>query len=94
MCVDTAFPNPTGTIDVVKGSPISLMMNSLVRPSSVDVQVFVIDEQGNPSQVGELISEGNDKYKVNLENGTYIVNVFASWKDLGDVSYAFKINVS
>lgn len=93
-CVDTTFSNPTGVINVAKGSSISLMMNSLIRPSSVNAQVFVIDEQGNPLQVGELVSEGNDRYGVNLESGIYIVNVFASWKDLGDVSYAFKINVS
>jgi len=94
ICVDTTFPDPTGVVDVGKGAPISFMMNSLVRHSSVNAQVFVIDENGNPLQVGELVSEGNDKYTVNLENGTYIVNVFASWKDLGDVSYAFKISVS
>lgn len=93
-CVDTIFPNPTGAIDVTKGSSISLMMNSRVRPSSIDAQVFVLDDQGNPLQVGQLISEGSDKYKVNLENGTYIVNILANWEDLGDVSYAFKINVS
>ena len=94
MCIDTTFPNPTGVIDVAKGSSISFMMNSLVRPSSVNAQVFVIDKNGSPSQVGELVGEGNDRYSVNLEDGIYIVNVSAGWNDLGDVSYAFKINVS
>jgi hypothetical protein len=93
-CIDAIFPDPTGTIEVAKGVSISFMMNSLVRPSSMSVQVFVVDEKGIPSQVGELVSEGIDKYKVNLENGIYIVNVLASWNDLGNVSYAFRINVS
>jgi len=93
-CIDTTFPNPTGVIYVEKGSSISFMMNSLIEPSSINAQVFVVDEKGNPLQVGELVSEGNDRYSVNLENGTFIVNVSAGWKDLGDVNYAFKINVS
>ena len=94
VCVDTLFPNPTGTIDVAKRSAVSFMTNSLLKPTSMSAQVFVPEEQGNPTQVGELPSEGNDRYTVNLEKGTYIVIVSANWKELGDVSYSFKINVS
>lgn len=92
-CVDTAFPNPPGLIDIAKGSSIGFMTNSLVRPSGISAQVFTIDDLGNPTQVGELVSEGSDKYRVNLEKGVYTVNFFASWEKLGDVSYAFKIRV-
>ncbi len=92
-CVDKTFQNPSGMIDVAKGSSLSFTTNGLNRPSSVNVQVFVVDKQGNPSLFGELESERNDRYRVSLANGTYIVNVSAKWKDLGDVSYFFKINV-
>jgi hypothetical protein len=94
MCVDTIFQNPPGMIDIVNGTSVSFMINSLVRPSIVNALVFVIDENDNPLQVGELVNQGNDKYGVNLQHGTYIVNVLANWKDIGDVSYAFKISVS
>ncbi len=92
-CVDKIFPNPTGTIDVAKGASVSFTTNGLIRPSSVNAQVFVADKQGNPSPVGELMGEGNDRYRVNLASGIHIVNVLAKWKDLGYVSYFFKINV-
>jgi len=93
-CVDSAFPNPAGIIDVEKNSAISFIENSLLKPSSISAQVFVIDEKGIPTQVGELVSEGNDRYGVKLESGLYIVVAAASWEQLGDVSYAFKINVN
>lgn len=93
-CVDTIFPNPTGIVDVANNSAVRFMTNSLLRPSSLTAQTFVVDEKGNPIQIGELASQGNDKYNVKLESGVYIVVVTASWEDLGDVSYAFKISVS
>ena len=93
-CVDNVFPNPTGVIDAANNSAVSFMTNSLLEPSSLSAQVFVIDEKGNPTQVGELVSEGNDRYSVKLENGLYIIVATAAWEDVGDVSFAFKINVS
>ncbi len=93
-CVDSTFPNPAGIIDVEKNSAISFIENSLLKPSNISAQVFVIDEKGIPTQVGELVSEGNDRYSVKLESGLYIVVAAASWEQQGDVSYAFKINVN
>ncbi len=92
-CVGTIFPNPTGIIDIANNSAVSFTTNSLLRPSSLSVQTFVVDEKGNPMQIGELASQGNDKYDVKLESGVYIVIATAIWEDLGDVSYGFKINV-
>jgi hypothetical protein len=93
-CIDSAFPNPAGVIDVEKNSVVSFIENSLLKPSSISAQVFVTDEKGIPTQVGELVSEGNDRYSVKLESGLYIVVVAASWEQQGDVSYTFKINVN
>jgi len=92
-CVDTILPNPTGMIDVANNSAVTLTTNSLLRPSSLSAQVFVVDANGNPTQIGELASEGNDRYSVKLESGTYIILAVATWEDLGYVGYAFKINV-
>jgi hypothetical protein len=92
-CVDTVFPDPTGMIDVAKNSSVSFTTNSLLRPSNLSAQVFVIDENDIPTQIGELTGEGNDRYSVKLEDGIYIIIVVATWDDLGDVSYAFKIKV-
>lgn len=92
-CVDTEFQEPTGIVDVEQGSLVELLMNSRTRPTLVNAQVFVIDSLGNPMQVKEL-GEENDKYKVELEKGVYILQLQANWQDLGDVNYAFKIKVN
>jgi hypothetical protein len=93
-CVDIMFPTPTGIIDVAKNSSVSFTTNSLLRPSSLSAQVFVIDENGNPTQIEELVDEESDRYSVRLEDGIYIIVAVATWEDQGDVSYAFKIKVA
>lgn len=92
-CVDTAFQDPAGIVDVAAGSSIGFLMNS-TTPTSVNASVFVIDSSGNPMQVGELLHEGNDKYQVNLQKGIYVLQMQANWERLGDVNYAFKIRVN
>ncbi len=93
-CADTAFQDPKGIVDVAAGSSIGFLMNSTTTPTSVNAPVFVIDSSGNPMQVGELLHEGNDKYKVNLQKGIYVLQMQANWEQLGDVNYAFKIRVN
>ena len=92
-CVDIEFQEPTGIVDVTEGSSVGLLMNSRIRPTVVNAHVFVIDSFGNPMQMGELLSEGNDMYKIDLQKGIYILHLEAMWQDLGDVNYAFKIRV-
>jgi hypothetical protein len=92
-CVDTEFQEPTGIVDVMQGSSVELLTNGRTRPTFVNVQIFVIDSFGNPMQVREL-GEENDKYKVDLEKGVYVLQLQANWQVLGDVNYAFKIKVN
>jgi hypothetical protein len=93
ICVDKMFQYPSGTINVERNSSINLMLNSLIRPSEVTVQVFVINND-TPLQIKELQNEGSNRYTVNLESGVYILNTLARWNDLGEVTYRFKISVS
>lgn len=93
-CVDTTFPEPTGVVDVAKGSSIGFLINSRTSPTTIDVPVFLLDSSGRPEQVGELMGEGNYQYKVDLEKGVYVVQMQASWSDVGDINYAFKIRVN
>ena len=93
-CVDVEFQEPMGMIDVTEGSLLELLMNSRIRPTVVNTRVFVIDTFDNPMQMGELLSEGNNMYKIDLQKGVYILHLQAIWQDLGDVNYAFKIRVN
>lgn len=93
-CVDLPFREPSGEVDVARGSSISFMTNSLIEPSSMNVQAFLINDQGNTLEAGELArGEVKDSYTIDLTSDVYVVEVFAVWQDLGDVSYAFKIRV-
>ncbi|MEM2760506.1 MAG: hypothetical protein QXU32_00460 [Nitrososphaerales archaeon] len=93
-CVDTGFQEPMGVIDIASGSSFELFMNSRIMPTTVSAPVFMIDNFGNPVQIGELTDAGNLKYKVNLKSGVYVLQLQANWQNLGDVNYSFKIRVS
>jgi hypothetical protein len=93
-CVDTMFQEPVGVVEVTQGSSVELFMNSRIRPTALSAPIYVIDSLGNPAQVGELVGDENEKYKIDLQKGVYILQLFASWEELGDVTYAFKIKVN
>lgn len=93
-CVDTSPPEPTGVAGVAKASSIGFISNSLIERSSMDVRLLTVDDLGSTLWVSELESEELDIYRVDVESGEYIVDVFVRWEGLGDVKYAFKISVS
>jgi hypothetical protein len=93
-CVDVVYREPAGIIDVTQGTTIEFVMNTRTRPTVVSVPVFMTDSSGNLELVGELVSEGNYIYNVDLQKGVYVLQLQAIWQDLGDVNYAFKIRVS
>lgn len=92
-CVDAVFQEPTGIVNISHGSFVELFMNSRISPNTANASMFTIDDHGNLMQIGELANEGNYKYRVNLQNGTYILKVQANWEGLGDINYIFKIRV-
>lgn len=93
VCVDSALQEPTGIVNISQGSFVELFMNSRISPDIVNASVLTVDDLGNLTQIGELANEGNYKYKVNLQHGTYTLKVQANWQDLGDINYIFKIRV-
>ncbi|MFQ5940835.1 MAG: hypothetical protein ACE5KA_03960 [Nitrososphaerales archaeon] len=93
-CVDTEFRDPTGIVEISQGSSVGLLMNNRIRPAVVNAYVFTFDSFGNLAPVGELASEGDDMYRVELQKGIYILQLQARWQNLGEVNYAFKIKVN
>lgn len=93
-CVDTWLLEPQDGINISKGSTITFTDNTSLQPDDMDVRAYVIGEQGMQLEASGIERAGIDTYRVNLENGIYLVNVFTTWQDLGDVNYTFKIIVS
>jgi hypothetical protein len=93
-CIDAAFQIPVGTVEVSQGSSVSFLTNSRLKPTNTSVLVFVIDDLGNPTHKGDLVKEGDDKYKVDFQKGVYILQSYANWQDLGDVSYTFRVSIN
>lgn len=44
-------------------------------------------------QIGELEKEGNDMYKIDLQNGVYLINLCVVWQNFGELNYMFKVRV-
>lgn len=93
-CVDSPLREPLGQIDVEKGSSMSFITNSLTEPTSMNVQAYTIDDQGNMRGVGELAAgESKYSYRADLPSGIYVIDAHLAWQDMGDTTYAFTIKV-
>ncbi len=93
-CVDKEFHEPIGIVDTIRGSSVEFLFNSRLRPTALNTMVFVIDPFDNPVQIGELMKEENEMYKIDLQEGVYILQVQVNWQNLDQVNYTFKVRVN
>lgn len=91
--------NFTNHVIIKQGSDIGFVVNAIIDQTSMDIFIHnsIIYSDGSVSILNrldrELESIGESTYKIDLDPGTYVIIVHATWEDRGYVEYAFSIKV-
>ncbi|GIU70721.1 MAG: hypothetical protein KatS3mg003_0200 [Candidatus Nitrosocaldaceae archaeon] len=98
-CKDNAELNFTNHVIVSKGSNIGFVVNSIMDHTSMELIIHnsIINSDGSVTILNRLNVDMEevikDTYKIDIEDGTYVIIAHAIWEDIGYVDYIFSIKV-
>ncbi|MEM2856171.1 MAG: hypothetical protein QW416_03625 [Candidatus Nitrosocaldaceae archaeon] len=98
-CKDNEQPLNITHITVNRNDRIGFVVNSIVNHDSLDIKIYnsIINSNGNVSILDAIDytmpKVVQDVYTIDLEYGTYVIIVNATWKDREYVEYIFSVKV-